>query len=537
MRSLPDTDRLVLVTTAIGVAALGIAAERERYAWADTHDWVTDLLVGWTLTGLGLAAFALARPRGAAALLTIAGVTWFVGNFYASGSEWVASTATHLSWVFLAPLVHLALAYPTGRPRTRLAGAGVVAAWLVVVWPWFDLSDDSTRAVALGTFAAVGAFEWLRAPEPSRRDAGRGLVALAALLAWTLAVSRLGTIGSWDLANVVLDAGIVLVGIWLFSGLPSATRLTERAIELDESTGTVRDALARLLGDPALKVGYAIDRAGEFVDDAGYGVPTSIPGTVTTAIEDSTGTVAIVVHNPSVITRDDDRRAVSVAVALAAERARLRDEVRSRADEIAVSTSRLIRTEDDERTRIAARLASGPRARHAEAARMIHDAHSKSASNDEELETALERSAEQLAQAEAELEAFASGLRAPALASGLPAAVAGLVDRLPLTVDARVDDFECPPGVAATIWFVCAEGVANVLKHAEASRLVLEIAETATGIRVTIEDDGVGGVDPTGSGLAGLRDRVAAHGGVLQVISREGEGTRLVADVRVSLAA
>ena len=126
MRWSPDARRLALVGTAVFVVVLGIVAERERYGWAETRDWVPDLVTGWTLAGLGLATYARGRPHGAAWLLTISGCTWFIGNFYAVDPPWLGSTAGHLSWIFLAPLVHLCLAYPTGRPRTYMSAAGVV---------------------------------------------------------------------------------------------------------------------------------------------------------------------------------------------------------------------------------------------------------------------------------------------------------------------------------------------------------------------------------------------------------------------------
>jgi len=79
------------------------------------------------------------------------------------------------------------------------------------------------------------------------------------------------------------------------------------------------------------------------------------------------------------------------------------------------------------------------------------------------------------------------------------------------------------------IWFVCAEGVTNVLKHAGASGIVVEITDNGAAVRVLVGDDGRGGADAAGSGLGGLRDRVAALGGTLDVESQRDMGTRLVA--------
>jgi signal transduction histidine kinase len=531
MRSSPDARRLALAAAALGVVTFGLVSELERYAWAEMRQWVPDLLAGWTLAALGIASFLLARPRGTAVLLTLSGAAWYVGNF-STGPPWLAWATTHLGWVFLAPLVHLGLAFPTGRPRSRLPGAGVLAAWIVVLLPWLDWSDHRTRTLTQALIAGLGLVELLRSSARDRRDAAHGAAALVFLVVWALVVPRAATLGPWPVGVIGFDAGVALVGIWLFAGLRAATRLTERALELDESSGTLRDALARLLADPGLQIGYAMAPGGGFVDDAGRQVPSSTPGRVTTAVDGPSGTVGIVVHDPAVLTGEADRRAVSVAVTLAAERARLQEELRRRVDEVARSTRRLIRAGDDERVRLAARLGSGPGGRLTHARRLVENV---SAPDDEELEVALGRASAQIAQAERELAAFAGGLGVPALAAGLRDALSRLVADLPLVVEVEVDDVDCPPEIAATIWFVCAEGVANVLKHAEASRLVLDVSGDGASIRVTVHDDGCGGVDPEGSGLAGLRDRVSALGGTLGVESRANAGTRLTVELPGSL--
>jgi signal transduction histidine kinase len=530
MRWSPDARRLALVGTAVFVVVLGIVAERERYGWAETRDWVPDLVTGWTLAGLGLATYARGRPHGAAWLLTISGCTWFIGNFYAVDPPWLGSTAGHLSWIFLAPLVHLCLAYPTGRPRTYMSAAGVVAAWLLAVAPRVDWSDETRRTVALLALTGVGVLVRVHAPPRRKREASWGLAAMAALLGWTLVVPRLGDISGADTETLALEAGIVLVGIWLYLGLPSSAVLTERVIALDESTGTVREALSDLFGDPSLEVGYATLDGARFVDEAGLAVPTSRPNLATTEMTSETGVVGIVLHHPTTLIREDDRKAIAVAVALAAERSRLTEVRKEQAEEIAASTLRLIRTEDDARASISSRLRSGPGTAVVECARLIH-ATQGSGAGDPELDAALARVAAQLERTTAELESLAGGMGVPALDDGLRTALSDLVDGLPLEVDARIHEVECTPDIAATIWFLCAEGTANVLKHADASRLLLEVVETPTGLRVTIEDDGRGGADPTGSGIAGLRDRIAAQGGRCDVEDVPLGGTRLIAEL------
>jgi signal transduction histidine kinase len=513
---------------ALGVVALGVVAERQRYDWADTREWVLDLLVGWTLAGLGLAAFALGRPRGAAALLAVAGVTWFVGNFYGVEPDWLGWAATHLGWLFLAALVHLALGFPTGRPRATAVAFAVAAAWVAAIVPWVEWGDRRWTPAVLAGFAAVGLTEWRCSSGRRGRDAAYGAVALVGLAAWAIVIPRLGSVGAWSLRAIGFDAGIVAVGVWLFSGLRSPTAFAERVIELDESAGTLREALARLLGDPTLQVGYATSAGVGFFDDAGLPLASPAPGSATTEVRGDSGVVGIVVHHPAVVATSEDRRAVMVAVALAAERASLREDVRRRADEVFASTQRLIRAGDDERVRLGNRIASGTGHCLSEAAQLVSGLNVGGA--DPELEVAVERLAVQFDRACAELVSYAGGLGIRALNAGLEVAIRELVDGLPLHVETCLDAINgWSPEIEATAWFVCAEGVANVLKHAGASRLEITVTREAGLVRVVVADDGLGGADPAGLGLSGLGERVSALGGTLLIESPGGVGTRVIA--------
>ena len=81
-------------------------------------------------------------------------------------------------------------------------------------------------------------------------------------------------------------------------------------------------------------------------------------------------------------------------------------------------------------------------------------------------------------------------------------------------------------------YFVCAEALANIAKHAAAAHVTVAVAAGDGRLRVEIADDGVGGADPArGSGLRGLLDRVETLGGTLQVESVPGRGTRLAAEI------
>ena len=76
--------------------------------------------------------------------------------------------------------------------------------------------------------------------------------------------------------------------------------------------------------------------------------------------------------------------------------------------------------------------------------------------------------------------------------------------------------------VESAALYVVSEGLANVLRHANASTVILRITAGADPLTVEVEDDGVGGADSSGSGLRGLRDRVEAAGGRVDVQSQPG---------------
>jgi signal transduction histidine kinase len=101
---------------------------------------------------------------------------------------------------------------------------------------------------------------------------------------------------------------------------------------------------------------------------------------------------------------------------------------------------------------------------------------------------------------------------------------------LPVTVEAMSE--RLPPDVEATAYFVASEALANVAKHAHASRASISARREEGVLVIEISDDGVGGASAsTGSGLHGLADRVEARGGHFRVESSPGAGTRVVGEI------
>jgi signal transduction histidine kinase len=91
-----------------------------------------------------------------------------------------------------------------------------------------------------------------------------------------------------------------------------------------------------------------------------------------------------------------------------------------------------------------------------------------------------------------------------------------------------------PARIEVAAYYVASEALANAAKHASASVVTIELDARDAMVRLQISDDGIGGADPTnGSGLTGLRDRVEALGGTLEVTSPAGVGTRLLIEIPV----
>jgi signal transduction histidine kinase len=129
-----------------------------------------------------------------------------------------------------------------------------------------------------------------------------------------------------------------------------------------------------------------------------------------------------------------------------------------------------------------------------------------------------------------DLRELVSGIRPPVLAdSGVAAALESRLARLPDTVQVDADAarvMRWPAGIEAAAYFVACEGVTNALKHAPGARVRVTLHGDPDQLIVGVRDDGPGiGVTSTGTGLAGLRDRVDSWGGTFEVRAIAPRGT------------
>jgi PAS domain S-box-containing protein len=200
--------------------------------------------------------------------------------------------------------------------------------------------------------------------------------------------------------------------------------------------------------------------------------------------------------------------------------------------ELAASRARIVRAADEERRRLERNLHDGAQQRLVALSLELRLAERRLAVGDPAAGDLLRHAMADLADALEELRELARGIH-PAILSdkGLVPALEMLGTRagLPVELDAELDE-RLPEPVEAAAYYLVAEALTNASKHAQASRVHVRVEGRDGGALVQVADDGVGGAELNGgSGLRGLRDRVEALGGTLEVDSPAGLGTTLTA--------
>jgi signal transduction histidine kinase len=139
-----------------------------------------------------------------------------------------------------------------------------------------------------------------------------------------------------------------------------------------------------------------------------------------------------------------------------------------------------------------------------------------------------------------ELQLLSRGIH-PAILSqgGLGPALRTIAGQSAIPVDLEITaEASLPEAIEVAAYYVTSEALANAAKHAQASRIKVSLSDLGGTLLLSIRDDGVGGADPGGgSGLTGLRDRVEALGGTINVRSHPGEGTEVTAALPLEVVA
>ena len=205
-------------------------------------------------------------------------------------------------------------------------------------------------------------------------------------------------------------------------------------------------------------------------------------------------------------------------------------------DKLASSRARIVEAGDAERRRLERNLHDGAQQRLVSLALQLRMVEGSFEANPTRARQDLAEAREQLKYALDELRELARGIHPAILTDGgLARALSALAHRAPLPVEIDdVPDERLPEPVEAAAYYLIAEAITNVAKHANATHVAVSVRRDDGRVLVRVVDDGVGGADPgAGSGLHGLADRVEALHGHLRVDSPPGGGTRLEARIPV----
>jgi signal transduction histidine kinase len=532
-------------------------------------------LVGWAFIGTGLFA-RIRRPESRVGLLMIAvGFAWCASALIVAEQPGLFVLGYLTIGLPYAVLYHLLLAFPVGSLHSTLERAIVVTGYfsavvlkaletlfedtgasplglpdnpLLVGTDGGVLTDVAGFRPELGVLLALGvvallAGRWRAAVGSQRRALTPVLVSggfVTALLALFLAAGVTGISGFRDQLEVARVAVLATIPFAFLGGLlhsrvvgaSAVNRLVAR-LGRQGRPGDVRDELAMALGDPALTLLYWLPQRELYVDAAGRPaeLPTADSDRVASVVEREGQPIAAIVHDRSLVDQGELVRAAGAAVSLVLENERLDAELRATVEEVQASRARIVASEDAARRRLERDLHDGAQQRLVSAAlslRML----TGTLDGDTEGRRELDSARKDLDDALRELRELARGIHPAVLSDqGLRAGLEGLANRAPLPVELSGGTGErYPENVEIAAYFVVAESLTNVAKHAAATHACVRVNRAPERVIVEVSDDGIGGADAaSGSGLRGLADRVSALDGHLEVDSVPGRGTTVKA--------
>lgn len=561
----------------IAVAGL-VAAAGSTAAWATcpcaklpVDGEVSRVLVGLCFVGVGLVALTQRRRRGIGLLMAAVGLTWFVYDVGWVYQPLPYTIGTLGAGLYQPILAHLIVVFPSGRLRHRIDRVVVVGTYVLyalaslgrhALWDPRDsgcpcpanlllvhrdahlyaIADEITSLLLIavtGTVLALLISHWHHAGLPGRRVLTPVLASSLPIAALTVATTIVGENFLPPLAALALTA----LPLGFLAGLLrlrlERVGVGALVVELEGSAriGRIQAALARVLHDRTLQVAYWLPSLEGYVDADGNRValPSAHPDRSVTVLERDGEPVAALIHDAAV---DNNPELVDEAAAvarLALENERLQAEIKAQLQEVLASRARIVTSGDAERRRIERDLHDGAQQRLVTLSLMLGLARDQAAAAaDAAFEQAIEEAAAQLRMALSELRELARGIHPAVLSeAGLIGAIESVAQRSPVAVVVTAEPLpRLDPAVEAAAYFVVAEALTNIAKHAQASTVTITVDYNGEVLGIEILDDGVGGTDSSrGTGLLGLMDRVGAVGGTLDIVSHAGQGTRLTVSI------
>ncbi|WP_461017947.1 sensor histidine kinase [Streptomyces daliensis] len=572
--------RLLRVRLAVAGALAAVAGATGSWSYArvggSPTDVVQDLSVGLAYSGAGLVAWWRRPGNRTGPLMVAMGVTWFLGNLQGTHVPALFVLGSWGEALNMAVLAHLIMSFPDGRlptplrRRTVIVAYGLVAVGGLLRTMTFDpaLMTDATYLdcpscgpnpllvpAATDLFHTVDAtyrgLSWILSAVMVtlivRRWRHATVARRRALLPAWIAVVIATSFVLWDLVLYLLPgmSDPVKQAVYVLSdlsqvGVPLAflTGLLRMQLQRAEVSGLVmevgaeptpgrlREVLARLLGDPSLRLGLWREERGAYVDGEERTVETGSAGA--TRVDSSRGTpLALLRHDPALAEDPELLDAVAASLRLGLENVWLRTEARE-------VTSRIVRAADTERQRLERDLHDGAQARLVFALMALRRVEKGVADHpDEKLRRSVHEVEHSLRLALEDLRGVAHGIHPAVLTrEGLGPALMELAEQATLPVVVTVDPRRYDPVVESTAYFTVCEALTNAAKHARAKAVSVSARHDGERLVVETVDDGIGGADTArGSGLRGLADRLAAVDGVLQLDSPAGGGTRIRAEL------
>ncbi len=458
-------------------------------------------------------------------------------------------------WISLVlVVVHLVRRYRAGdQPRRRqlrwlALGACLLPLTLLGTWLSYALVGNAGVVLAIGltlTYLALPTLIAVAICRPDLFDVDRALVATVVSSILGTGLLTILTVTN-VLAGVVLSRRAPAVAVAVTAGVavllvPAARRLRTavdarlyparragftavdtlhgEALRAAAGPEELQQRLREALHDPDFVVGYRNPADGAVVDADGTPVP------VRAATDITVGTESIGLLSAGTPLSAELMRALAVRAAPLVQLVRLRLELRRALLEADESRVRLLRVGYEERVRLERDLHDGAQQRLVALGMALRLAQRRMSRGDD-VSGVLDEAVAELGTAVSELRQLAHGIRPSCLDDGLVPALSHLVSSTPLPITLHVTAGDLDTDVETTAYYVAAEAITNAVKHAGAHHIALDVDAVEGQLRVRVSDDGSGqAAVRAGSGLAGLVDRVGAHGGQLSVDSRRGVGT------------
>ena len=496
-------------------------------------------------------------------LLAAAGFALLAADLQWANSHVLWNVGFLLNALWVALLVQLVLTFPEGRPWSRVAPFAIAGAFattvagqlvgalvlpdardVLTVTPHQTLADAVDRVQAiLGMGIALVLLVLLvrrllvlrgpaqRAQAPLLAAAAFSVLAALPWLAWMVATRddtpAVDTAGR--AVSLLVPFSVVAGIVWSRLRRPEASDLV---VELrTPGASSLRERLARALGDPTLDLAYRLDD-GRYVDVAGRTLELPLgPNRAVTLVTARGEEVAALIHDPALLDEPALVESVRATAGLVLENERLAAEVRAQLAEVRASRARLVAATDAERRRLERNLHDGAQQRLVTLSIMLGLAASD---GDASSSPVLLRAQDEVEEAIAELRELARGIHPTLLREeGLEAAVRALARRTPLPVEVEASvGKRLPDAVELAAYFLVSEALTNVVKHASASHATVRLVRGSATLGVVVVDDGVGGARARlDSGLAGLQDRLEALEAKLVVESEPGGGTTIHAEI------